>query len=114
MADEPLCDSLLRNGAQDYLIKGQFSARELKRAIRYAIERQNLIVQLARAREETLLSAILENLTVGVWSVVRLACRMIRQRSFSPLLVGWRQGRSASGSFRSTIAPDAACPRYSS
>src|SRR3954454_18407176 len=35
----------------------------------------------------------------------------IRRRSSSPLRVGWRQGRSASGSCQSTSGPDAACPR---
>src|SRR3954452_11503191 len=35
----------------------------------------------------------------------------IRRRSSSPLRAGWRQGRSASGSCRSTSDPDAACPR---
>src|SRR3954468_23539272 len=34
----------------------------------------------------------------------------IRRRSSSPLRVGWRQGRSASGSCQSTIGPDAAGP----
>src|SRR3954469_12861251 len=35
----------------------------------------------------------------------------VRRRSSSPLRAGWRQGRSASGSCRSTSDPDAACPR---
>src|SRR3954447_16505575 len=35
----------------------------------------------------------------------------IRRRSSSPLRVGRRQGRSASGSCRSPTDPDAACPR---
>src|SRR6185312_5686944 len=34
----------------------------------------------------------------------------IRRRSSFPLRAGWRQGRSASGSCRSTTDPDAACP----
>ena len=38
---------------------------------------------------------------------------MIRLRSFSPLRAALRQGRSASGSCRSTIDPDAACSRCS-
>src|SRR4051794_35172284 len=36
---------------------------------------------------------------------------VIRRRSSSPLRAGRRQGRSASGSSRSTTDPDAACPR---
>ena len=38
---------------------------------------------------------------------------MIRLRSFSPLRAALRQGRSASGSCRSTIDPNAACSRCS-
>jgi diguanylate cyclase (GGDEF)-like protein/PAS domain S-box-containing protein len=38
--DESLAGQALREGAQDYLIKGQIEARGLFRAIRYAIERK--------------------------------------------------------------------------
>jgi signal transduction histidine kinase len=40
LADETLAVSALREGAQDYLIKGQVEGPLLARAIRYAIERQ--------------------------------------------------------------------------
>lgn len=38
--DEELAMSALQEGAQDYLIKGQFDGEALRRAIRYAIERK--------------------------------------------------------------------------
>jgi diguanylate cyclase (GGDEF)-like protein/PAS domain S-box-containing protein len=38
--DEPLAARALHEGVQDYLIKGQFEARGLARAVRYAIERK--------------------------------------------------------------------------
>jgi diguanylate cyclase (GGDEF)-like protein len=38
--DEKLALCAVRDGAQEYLVKGQTSARELARALRYAIERQ--------------------------------------------------------------------------
>jgi len=54
--DETLAESLLRGGAQDYLLKGQFTASALKRAIRYAVERQNLVIQLAHVRDDLALA----------------------------------------------------------
>jgi len=50
--DEALAEALIRAGAQDYLVKGRFNARELRRAVRYAIERQTLRVELARVRDD--------------------------------------------------------------
>jgi len=38
--DEELAVTAVRDGAQDYLIKGQISGRPLVRAVRYALERQ--------------------------------------------------------------------------
>jgi PAS domain S-box-containing protein len=38
--DEVLAEEALRSGAQDYLVKGEFVARGLQRAIRYARERK--------------------------------------------------------------------------
>ncbi len=52
LADENLAVKAVQEGAQDYLIKGQFEANLLIRAILYAIERQKLIVKLQDALEE--------------------------------------------------------------
>ena len=41
--DEALGLEALKHGAQDYLVKGQFDDRELKRVVRYAIERKSLL-----------------------------------------------------------------------
>src|SRR6202167_6494636 len=40
--DESLAKQALQEGAQDYLIKGQFEARGLLRALRYSTERKRL------------------------------------------------------------------------
>lgn len=56
--DEDVCIDALKNGAQDYLVKGQFGDRELKRAIRYALERKNLLNE-----KETLIAKLQEALT---------------------------------------------------
>ena len=49
--DETLGVAAVRNGAQDYLVKGQADAQVLVRAIRYAIERHRIEEELARYRD---------------------------------------------------------------
>ena len=44
--DEELGVSALQEGAQDYLVKGQVDGRALRRALRYAIERQGIQTEL--------------------------------------------------------------------
>jgi two-component system cell cycle response regulator len=44
--DETLGQIAVREGAQDYLVKGQVTSPALVRAIRFAIERQQLVVEL--------------------------------------------------------------------
>lgn len=55
--DEAAGIDALKNGAQDYLVKGQFGHRELKRTIRYAIERKQLVNE-----KETLIAQLREAL----------------------------------------------------
>lgn len=50
--DDALALEALRQGAQDYLVKGQLDSKLLSRVIRYSIERKRLEVSLRRAREE--------------------------------------------------------------
>ena len=49
MADEALGLEAVRHGIQDYLTKGQASGRQTARAIRYAIERQQIETALKQA-----------------------------------------------------------------
>jgi PleD family two-component response regulator len=51
MDDEDLAIKAMRQGAQDYLIKGQFSGGLLARAARYAIERKRIEEELRQHRE---------------------------------------------------------------
>ena len=44
--DETLAITAVREGAQDYLVKGQVDGNLLARALRYAVERQHLRVEL--------------------------------------------------------------------
>jgi serine phosphatase RsbU (regulator of sigma subunit) len=57
--DEELSLTAVREGAQDYLVKGQVDCRLLVRAVRYAIERKRIEEELARYTAD-LQRAILE------------------------------------------------------
>jgi two-component system, sensor histidine kinase and response regulator len=61
MDDESLAVQALHEGAQDYLIKGQISTQGLLRALRYAIERKVMQVELNRARDAALESVRLKS-----------------------------------------------------
>ncbi|HEU4390668.1 MAG TPA: PAS domain S-box protein, partial [Blastocatellia bacterium] len=58
--DEEMAVRTLQEGAQDYLVKGQFDRRSLARALRYAIERRRSADELTRseANTEALLHAL--------------------------------------------------------
>jgi DNA-binding response OmpR family regulator len=55
--DEAMGLEELQQGAQDYLVKGQFGHRELARTIRYALERKDLLNE-----KETLIAQLQEAL----------------------------------------------------
>ena len=50
LADDGLAMRAVREGAQDYLVKGQIDSNLLIRAIRYAIERYENLEQLRRTK----------------------------------------------------------------
>jgi len=50
--DETLANRAMRDGAQDYLVKGRVDSNLLARAIRYAIERKQVEEELLRRSEE--------------------------------------------------------------
>ncbi len=49
--DEKMAIRAMKQGAQDYLVKGRFDGDLLMRSICYSIERQRLLVQIEKARE---------------------------------------------------------------
>jgi len=52
--DEELSMKALHQGVQDYLVKGAFSSSSLDRAMRYAVERQSLLLSLEMSRKQQL------------------------------------------------------------
>src|SRR5947209_728632 len=62
--DEELAVRTVREGAQDYLVKGSFDARLLVRSIRYAFERKQS--QEALRQSEATVRAIFENTLDGI------------------------------------------------
>ena len=52
LQDEQLALQVVQEGAQDYLVKGEVNTTLLVRAIRYAIEREKLLVNLRDALEQ--------------------------------------------------------------
>ncbi|MGE5547823.1 MAG: EAL domain-containing protein [Solirubrobacterales bacterium] len=62
--DEVLALEALRQGAQDYLVKGQGDGELVRRAVRYAIERSR--VDQALRDSEALFRAVFQNAGVGV------------------------------------------------
>jgi phosphoserine phosphatase RsbU/P len=52
--DEALANKAVHQGAQDYLVKGSFNAKDLDRAMRYAVERQALLRAVEMAQKQQL------------------------------------------------------------
>jgi len=52
--DQELASKAVHQGAQDYLVKGDFDSKQLARAMRYAMERQALLTSLDMSRKQQL------------------------------------------------------------
>ncbi|HKZ55404.1 MAG TPA: diguanylate cyclase [Anaerolineales bacterium] len=61
--DQTVALQALREGAQDYLVKGQVNAELLERSLRYAIERNRLLSELDRARQHAQQLSLIDELT---------------------------------------------------
>ncbi len=56
LSDETIATEAVKQGAQDYLVKGEYNTRFLSRSIRYAIERKQIKIKLEeRERQATVL-----------------------------------------------------------
>lgn len=65
--DEDLAVQAIRSGAQDYLLKGQVDSPLLVHALRYAIERTQLLARVQESEERYALA--ISGGQVGVWQV---------------------------------------------
>jgi signal transduction histidine kinase/HPt (histidine-containing phosphotransfer) domain-containing protein len=88
--DEKISLESVKDGAQDYLVKGQFDGRLLTRAIRYAIERMRAQDEMARARDSALevaglKSAFLANVSHEVRTPMNAIIGMTRMLLDTPL-----------------------------
>ncbi len=81
--DPDLAVAAVHDGAQDFLVKGQFSTDLLTRSIRYAVERKRVEVQ-ARERE-TLLATTLASTVDGILVVDDNGKTILTNRRFAEL-----------------------------
>ncbi|MCW8130974.1 MAG: response regulator [Planctomycetota bacterium] len=66
-SDDPvLSEEAIREGAQDYLVKGRFGEELLRRTLRYAYERRRLELQARRRAEDVVLRTITEGCADGM------------------------------------------------
>jgi PAS domain S-box-containing protein len=101
--DEELALQAVREGAQDYLVKGQFDGKMLTRVIRYAIERKRAEEAL-RQREE-FFRLISENVTDLIAVIDKDGQRLYNSPSYRKLL-GDPQGLQGTSSFAEIHAED--------
>ena len=79
--DEKLAGNILREGAQDYLVKGRIHVDSLERSIRYAIERKRSEETLRKAYNE--LESRVEERTVELMKTVEKLNREITERKLA-------------------------------
>ncbi len=75
LADEAVAARAVREGAQDYLIKGQVDGRLLHQALRYAVERHAIAERLRRSetRYRALVEGSIQGVLIHVDGIVRFA-----------------------------------------
>ncbi|HXG17780.1 MAG TPA: ATP-binding protein [Methylomirabilota bacterium] len=100
--DEELAIKAVQEGAQDYLIKGQFDPRTLTRSLRYAIERQRL-QQEVRASEERYRN-LFESASDGILSLTFTGVITAVNRAVETML-GWSREELIEQHIRKILTP---------
>jgi len=103
--DEEFAVKAVQEGAQDYLVKGQFEPRTLIRTLRYAIERQRLRQEL-RASEERYRS-IFENASDAIVSFTPAGQITDVNRGLEAML-GWTRDELIEQHYRKILSPTSA------
>lgn len=101
--DESLAFDALRNGAQDYLLKGRLEAAVLSRAVRYALERKQA-EKTMREREE--LFSIITNHMVDLLSIIDADGSRIYTSPSYPRLLGFSEEEMAGQSLGGLVHPE--------
>ncbi|MGX2031784.1 ATP-binding response regulator [Methylocaldum gracile] len=84
---------LIQEGAQDFVIKGQFQGNLLIRSIRYAIERKRIEEALKEAdRRKDEFLAMLSHELRNPLAPIRNAVEVLKQPNVTPFHVDWAQG----------------------
>jgi len=84
---------LIQEGAQDYVIKGQFQGNLLIRSIRYAIERKRIEEALKEAdRRKDEFLAMLSHELRNPLAPIRNAVEVLKQPNVTPFHVDWARG----------------------
>jgi DNA-binding NtrC family response regulator len=92
--DDELAMKAVRQGVQDYLVKGDVTCKHMERSIRYAVERKELIRALEVTRQQKLelkdrfLSHVSHELRTPLTSIYQYVTR-----SWMVWLVQWRRTR---------------------
>lgn len=101
--DEALALQALRQGAQDYLVKGQGDGNLVRRAIFYAIERSHAAIALRRS--ESRFRTLFANAGIGV-VLADVHGRMVEANPAFLSMVGYTDAELRGEKFRSITHPD--------
>lgn len=74
--DDFVSEYALHGGAQDYFVKGQYDGRQIRRSIRYAVERHRIEQALRASEERFRLASEVASEAIWEWDLIRRrSCR---------------------------------------
>ena len=109
--DETLAIQSLREGAQDYLVKGQLDGQLLVRSMRYAVERKRVEVERERLVVE-LMEALEKVKTLSGLLPICASCKKIRDDKGYWSQIETYLGEHSEAEFSHGICPDCAQDIY--